>query len=131
MARDAGHSPVMGTEAVEYLCAKDRGVVHALAHALPFPDASFDTVTMFDVMEHLLPEDTAATCKELRRVARRRVLLTIHNGPCRFGGDGKDLHINRRASYADWHRELAVHFDTAVACHGDEGSISQLFEVVL
>ena len=128
MAREVGHGPVMGTEAVAYLCDNET-VMQALAHDLPFPDSAFDTVTMFDVMEHLLPEDTCLVCEELRRVARRRVLLTVHNGPSTFGSDG-DLHINRRPSYEAWHEELDTHFGRSVIRHGRQGSISEMFEVI-
>lgn len=127
VARDLGHDPVKGTEAVEYLC-DGAHIVHALAHALPFADGAFDTVTLFDVMEHLLPEDTEPVCKELARVARHRILLTIHNGPHRYRGE--ELHINRRPSYEAWHSELTAHFGCAVLSYGDEGSISEMFEVV-
>lgn len=128
MARQIGHGPVQGTEAVDSLCDGET-VLHALVDALPFPDSSFDTVTMFDVMEHLLPEDTEIACQELKRVARHRVLLTVHNGPHVF--QGRQLHINRRASYADWHSELEEHFGTRVVRHGLQGSISEMFEVEL
>lgn len=129
MARNLGHDPVTGTEAVPYLC-DGVNVVQALAHALPFGDATFDTVTMFDVMEHLVPEDTEAVCRELARVARKRILLTVCNVPSSFGSDG-DLHINRRPSYEAWHDELATHFGRSVLRHGREGSISEMFEVLL
>jgi SAM-dependent methyltransferase len=129
IAEHLGHFPVQGTEAVPYLCDGER-VLHALAHDLPFSTSSFDTVTMFDVMEHLLPDDTALVCEELLRVARHRVLLTVHNGPSDFGGQG-DLHINRRGSYAEWHSELQDHFAPRfVIRHGLEGSISEMFEVL-
>ena len=129
IARDLGHGPVIGTEAVDYLC-DDRQVYHALAHSLPFPNAVFDTVTMFDVMEHLLPEDTEAVCRELARVARERILLTVHNGPHRYRGS--DLHINRRASYDDWAAELRQHFAPCTLLdHGAGKSISVMYEVIL
>jgi ubiquinone/menaquinone biosynthesis C-methylase UbiE len=128
LAADLGHGPLLGTEAVQALC-DGTTVVQALAHALPFADASFDTVTMFDVMEHLVPEDTALVCEELMRVARDRVLLTVCNHPSSFGSDG-DLHINRRASYETWHRELRDNFAPwTVTRHGAQGSISEMFEV--
>ncbi len=129
IARNLGHDPVMGTEAVPYLC-NGKDIVHALVHDLPFADDSFDTVTMFDVMEHLVQEDTAAACRELARVARHRVLLTVCNKPSRFGSDG-DLHINRRASYEVWHNELTTHFGRSVIRHGAQKSISEMFEVLL
>lgn len=128
LAESLGHGPVQGTEAVEYLCDGDR-VIHAFGHALPFPDAAFDTVTMFDVMEHLLPEDTGPVCRELARVAKRRVLLTVHNGSHRF--QGVELHINRRDSYETWHADLERAFGRPVRRHGMEGSISEMFEVIL
>lgn len=127
IAKALGHGPVCGTEAVGYLCGQD--VTQALAHDLPFGDSAFDTVCMFDVMEHLLPGDTEAVCIELKRVARKRVLLTVHNGPHRYRG--VDLHINRRASYEAWHEELSKHFGCEVIRWGAEGSISEMFEVVL
>lgn len=131
IAQDMGFFPVHGTEAVSSLCDGDR-VRQAFAHALPFGDRSFDTVTMFDVMEHLLPVDTRAACREMARVARRRVLLTVHNGSSHWKGEPGDLHINRRASYEVWHEDLSRHFAPfPVVRHGAEGSISEMFEVIL
>ena len=131
MARDLGFAPVAGTEAVGYLCDGET-IHHALAHDLPFPDASFDTVTMFDVMEHLLPEDTEAVCRELARVARSNILLTVHNGPSPWRNSGGDLHINRRASYDVWLEELTMFCRPhGVIRHGRGNSISEMFEVVL
>lgn len=129
-AVEMGFGPVRGTEAVDYLCDGET-VLHALGHALPFSDNAFDVVTMFDVMEHLLPEDTGLVCKELKRVARKRVLLTIHNGSSSWRNSGGDLHINRRADYDVWHRELVAHFGHAVISHGRGSSISTMYEVVL
>jgi len=128
IARDLGHFPVQGTEAVEYLC-DGLNIVHAFGHALPFADNSYSTVTMFDVMEHLLPEDTKAVCQELARVAKRRVLLTVHNGSHRYRGT--ELHVNRRPSYEAWHTELEEHFGRSVTRHGKGDSISEMFEVAL
>jgi ubiquinone/menaquinone biosynthesis C-methylase UbiE len=129
-AREMGFGPVKGTEAVGYLC-DGINVVQALGHALPFPDASFDVVTMFDVMEHLIPEDTCLVCEELRRVARQRILMTVCNEPSSFGSDDGDLHINRRASYDVWFRELQDHFAPWVVIrHGVGRSFSEMFEVV-
>ena len=58
--------------------AKERGV-HALTTdgPLPFPDKSFDTVLLFEVLEHI--EDPAPVLREVFRVARRNVLVTVPN----------------------------------------------------
>ena len=125
-AEGLGYDPVRGTEAVDYLCDGKR-VIQALGHDLPFGDRSFDYVTMFDVMEHLVPDDTGAVCRELARVASKAVLLTVCNSPdVRAEGD---LHINLRASYNDWHGELEHHFGRPVEFKLEPERISQLFTI--
>lgn len=130
MSAQMGFVPT-GVEAVEYLCDGVR-VIHGMAHELPFDDESFDVVTMFDVMEHLIPEDTVTVCRELSRVARKTILLTIHNGPSSFkhGGVGEELHINRLPSYADWNELLQFVFRPhTVEWLPRNGSISEMFKV--
>lgn len=50
-------------------------VAVADACSLPFPDGSFDTVTLWDVLEHV-PEDCAAL-RESIRVARKNILFSV------------------------------------------------------
>ena len=45
------------------------------ASSLPFPDDSFDTVTLWDVLEHV-PDDCAAL-RESLRVARKNILFSV------------------------------------------------------
>jgi SAM-dependent methyltransferase/tetratricopeptide (TPR) repeat protein len=49
--------------------------------ALPFPDASFDTIVSTNCLDHLAPEDVGPALREMRRVCRRNVLLRIATGP--------------------------------------------------
>ncbi len=51
------------------------GFVKGDATALPFEDESFDYVTSIDVYEHIEPEFRGKYLSELRRVARKGVLL--------------------------------------------------------
>ncbi|GBD02044.1 putative methyltransferase YcgJ [bacterium HR18] len=44
-------------------------------YGLPFPDRAFDTVVCSEVLEHL--EDPESAIAELKRVARRYVVLTV------------------------------------------------------
>ena len=50
---------------------------------LPYDDASFETVAMLEVLEHL--EDPAALLHEARRVSRRGVLVSVPNSTQDFG----------------------------------------------
>jgi ubiquinone/menaquinone biosynthesis C-methylase UbiE len=64
----------------EYIrIARERGVDAHLVQgdALPFPDRSFDSVVLFEVLEHLPDPDTVLM--EARRVARKNVILTTPN----------------------------------------------------
>ena len=45
--------------------------------ALPFPDRSFDVVLCAETLEHLDPADLTRAAAELRRVARKRLLVTV------------------------------------------------------
>ncbi len=50
---------------------------HGSVLALPFEDASFQTVVSTDCMEHLAPEDVPKALKEIHRVASRFVFLQL------------------------------------------------------
>jgi 2-polyprenyl-3-methyl-5-hydroxy-6-metoxy-1,4-benzoquinol methylase len=74
-------------------------VIKGYAHDVPFGDKSFDVVTMFDVIEHLLPEDEPLVLTELKRVARKHIFLTAANYPSK--SLGTELHINVKP-YESW-----------------------------
>lgn len=48
--------------------------VCAPAHALPFPDDAFDTVTAFDMLEHLREHEVQPALREMSRISRRFVV---------------------------------------------------------
>lgn len=98
-AESIGFAPVHGVEIVPELIDGER-VVRGEVHALPFPDKSFAVVTMFDVIEHLIPGDDEAACREMARVATGHILVSANNRPS-FNKAGDDLHINRRP-YDEW-----------------------------
>jgi len=97
-AKRLGFAPIQGVDVVPALMGPH--VMRAEAYALPFADKSWDVVTLFDVLEHLLPGDDEAACRELHRVARRHLLFTANNHSSTLP-DGTELHINRRP-YAEW-----------------------------
>jgi SAM-dependent methyltransferase len=98
-ALQMGFLPCHGTEVVPSLI-DGATVVRAEVHALPFTDKSFDVVTMFDVIEHLIPGDDELACRELARVASKFVVLTANNKTSQKH-IGEELHINRRP-YQEW-----------------------------
>lgn len=116
-----------GAEVVPALIAADPRVVYGEAWALPFPDKHFDHVTMFDVMEHLLAEDSERVCRELQRVARQTVILAVANGSSKL--DGVELHINRRP-YREWDLDFRRWFTGDVSWTPTRGeSISETWVV--
>lgn len=60
--------------------AKEKGLdvtVFDFSNKLPFPDNTFDTVIMLDLLEHLY--DPESLLKEARRVSRDRVVVGVPN----------------------------------------------------
>lgn len=69
----------------------------AAVTALPFDDGAFDLVVCTQVLEHL--EDPAAALRELRRVARGAVLVTVPHEPWfRLGNLARGRHLSRLGS---------------------------------
>lgn len=94
--------------------------VTASSHDLPFSDRTYDVVTFLDVLEHILPEDTEATLRELARIARHHVILTVNNNPsCYRGPNDTELHINIKP-YDEW-EELFNQFFPSVTRLNNEG----------
>lgn len=124
-----GYKPCVGTEVVPALVDGDR-VRFAEAHDLPFKDDSFAVVSFFDVIEHLIPGDDQAACRELLRVAARHVLITANNLPSR-NHVGDDLHINRR-DYAEWDALFHEWFPGCrIVMERDLSYVSQLWRIDL
>lgn len=115
-----------GLEVVDYLTGNE--IIKGYAWAIPCPDHSVDLVTMFDVLEHLLPEDTERTLMELGRVAKKCIFITAANYPSRF--KGHDLHINIR-SYDEWHEFLLRTYEGAQVTWlpREHGTCSETWEI--
>ena len=91
MAYARGYAPLAGTEVVPSLLAPP--VVYGTAWALPFPDGAFGTVSCFDVLEHLLPDDVPAALAEMARVARDRIIIEVSCRPSNWRDARGQLHM--------------------------------------
>jgi 2-polyprenyl-3-methyl-5-hydroxy-6-metoxy-1,4-benzoquinol methylase len=67
---------VKGTEVVVDLILSDQRLTYATAHDLNFADRSWDVVTCFDVLEHLLPADVKPAIDHIFRIARAVVIIS-------------------------------------------------------
>lgn len=111
--------PSIGTETVPELLSKR--VFKAYAHDLPYTRQSFDVVTCFDVLEHLIQEDLIPAVKEFARVAKSHIILSASETPSSQWGGGRDLHISKRPA-DEWEklfREAAP--DWTITRHGTAG----------
>jgi len=83
--------------------AREAGLPVVAAHGkLPFPDKSFDTVLLLEVIEHV-PEIEGLLC-EAFRVARKNVLVTVPNA------EDLDLLKGNDVTYAHMLSSDHVHF---------------------
>lgn len=68
-------------DGIDANAAGKTAVAQADAKHLPFPDASFDRVLMFDVVEHLHPWELHIAMQEVRRVLKPDGRFIVHTAP--------------------------------------------------
>ena len=127
-ARRLGFDTVAGTEVVPELLGGD--VQYAVGWDLPFEDNSFEVVTFWDVIEHILPGDDEAFCREAARVASKAILLTASNKESKH--EGIDLHVNKRP-YEQWDSLFKVWFGGSVVTWLDLRTtpVSEMWQILL
>jgi len=52
-------------------------IKHDITQGIPFPDKSFNTVTAFEIFEHIPPEKRDFVISEIKRVAVKRVIISV------------------------------------------------------
>jgi len=135
MALDAGLEVAHGCEVVDDLVG-GRVMRMEGIHYLPVPDTEYDLVSCQDVLEHVLEDDVPAGLRELVRVAKRRIYISVawFSSTWRKAGVHEELHVCRH--------ETQWWLDQITAAAGDQawGGIHVLkpyrpstarFEVVL
>lgn len=103
---------VMLNPHVEY--PKGVGFTEGCMQELPYSDNSFDFVTAFDVIEHLLPVDVPIGLQEMLRVSKRGVVISVgkRNSPIRI--DGKVVHLHPSNRNDEWWMERFSELDCSV-----------------
>jgi len=115
LANRMGFSAV-GYEAVEYLCDGSlimNGMLPNVACQWNaggeiVPIMTWEIVTCLDVLEHVEPEITEDSIRNLRAICTREAFITISTIPDE-DKDGVQLHINIREPI-EWHRLLKKYF---------------------
>lgn len=95
-----GFATVQGFEIVPELC-NDRVRQMAVHELHKVAQNSYDMVSSFDVIEHLIPGDDELLVRGMGRIARKCLALTANNRPSIDPTTGNDLHINKR-HYDEW-----------------------------
>ena len=75
-------SDVMGIYPMSSLPGKAgfyREVIHSVFPPIPFPDHSFDSVLLIDVIEHLKEEEGRELLAEAKRVTSQRLIISTPN----------------------------------------------------
>lgn len=99
IAQGLGFSPVTGTETVDYLIENNENVTYGLLPNISIPSKYYDTVTCFEVIEHLLPCDVVPALREMERLAKDRVIISAATrSDIRHG---VELHPSWRTQY-EW-----------------------------
>lgn len=124
IARSAGHTP-HGCDANPKVSSDS--VTLCAAHSLPFDDGSFDHVTCFDVLEHLVEDDIRPALREMYRVAAKTVTVSASERPSP-DGKGGDFHISKRPK-AQWFALIRECWGEGARIIGEAGA-SPAFQVV-
>jgi len=125
-AKSLGFTNTQGVESCSILTGGD--VIEAAAWDLPFDDNSFEVVSLFDVIEHILAGDDERVCRELNRVASKHIFLTANNKSSK--SLGVELHVNRRP-YEEWDGLFGEWFDGEVIWSRNPNAISQTWHIQL
>jgi len=109
---------------VDELAALGIDIQRAEIQSLPFDDNTYDTVCAFDVLEHIPPDELRQAISELKRVAARRVLLTIGKRPHVYSGI--QLHLTLKP-FKEW-VELLADDNWDILYQGEQwSSVSYMF----
>lgn len=101
IARALGYMDVQGCEVIDYLCQRNDVMQIEGIHKLPIADDRYDIVSCQDAFEHILEEDVVPGIRELCRVAKHKVFLSVAWFECQLG-KSMDLDLHITVHELDW-----------------------------
>lgn len=105
IAMDLGYEIASGVEVVDELINESLNIGYGMLPNVDAPKGYYDTVTCFEVIEHLLPADVVPALRNLAAIATDRVIVSVCTAPDMRGG--VNLHPSFRTKQ-EWEETFKV-----------------------
>ncbi len=107
---------------------KDKRVINAYSHKLPFKNSSFDVVVCLDVLEHIPRELITKSLKEINRVGKGYAIISVaHHSDIK---NSWELHISSMP-FNKWRQLIKKYFSISqsqiVSSKSDKSKISEVY----
>jgi ubiquinone/menaquinone biosynthesis C-methylase UbiE len=107
---------------------KDKRIINACSHKIPFKKNEFDIVICLDVLEHVPKELITKSLEEIKRVSKRYALISVaHHSDVKRGWE---LHISSMP-FKEWRELIKNYFSIIkskiVSSKSDKSKVSELY----
>lgn len=86
IAKELCYPIASGVEVVDELINENENIGYGMLPNVDAPKGYYDTVTCFEVIEHLLPYDVIPALRNLSDIAKERVIVSVCTAPDMRGG---------------------------------------------
>jgi hypothetical protein len=85
-------------------------VVHADIASLPFADNTFDAVTALEILEHLKKKELVYALKELERVSKKYIIISVPNQEVPLGADHRQQFDEKKLKNLFTSHRIEIHY---------------------